>query len=246
MFLEIFIAITLGLFVGSFLNVVIYRLPLSIYTNANIDLINPKRSFCPVCHKKLSILELIPVFSYLLQKGKCRGCGSTISWQYPFVELITALISALIVFIFGVTIEAGFYLILAWFLIPLFVIDIKEQLLPDSLTLPLMWIGFMYQMHTGNLEQSVIAAMIGYLSLWLVHWLFKLIRNKEGMGYGDFKLNAALCAWLGSVQALPQLLLTASVLALLFFALSNTKKEQSFAFGPFLIVGFLFVKTLTQ
>jgi leader peptidase (prepilin peptidase)/N-methyltransferase len=131
MIVEIIIATILGLFTGSFLNVVIYRLPL----NATIDLINPKRSFCPVCKQKLSALELVPIFSYLAQKGKCKHCGATISWQYPIIEAMTALISALIVFMFGITTESGFYLLLAWLLIPLFVIDLKEQLLPDVLTL---------------------------------------------------------------------------------------------------------------
>jgi leader peptidase (prepilin peptidase)/N-methyltransferase len=241
MMVEIIIAATLGLFIGSFLNVVIYRLPLSIDTNATIDLINPKRSFCPVCKQKLSALELVPIFSYLTQKGKCKHCGTTISWQYPLIETMTALISALIVFMFGATIESGFYLLLAWLLIPLFVIDLKERLLPDVLTLSLMWIGFIYQMQFGDLQNGVIGAMAGYLLLWSMYWLFKVIRKKEGMGYGDFKLLAALGAWLGW-QTIPQLLLSASVLGLIFFVLSSTKKDQVFAFGPFLIAGFLFVK----
>ncbi|CAC9434405.1 Leader peptidase (Prepilin peptidase) (EC / N-methyltransferase (EC [uncultured Gammaproteobacteria bacterium] len=243
MIVEIIIATTLGLFIGSFLNVVIYRLPLSIYTNATIDLINPKRSFCPVCKQKLSALELVPIFSYLAQKGKCKHCGTTISWQYPLVETMTAFISAFIVFMFGATIESGFYLLLAWLLIPLFVIDLKGQLLPDVLTLSLMWIGFIYQMQFGDLQNGVIGAMAGYLLLWSMYWLFKIIKKKEGMGYGDFKLLAALGAWIGW-QAIPQLLLSASVLGLIFFVLSKTKKDQTFAFGPFLIVGFLFVKLL--
>ncbi len=235
--INIIIALTLGLCVGSFLNVVIYRLPLSIYTNATIDLINPKRSFCPVCKQKLSALELVPIFSYLAQKGKCKHCGTTISWEYPFVETITALISALIVFMFGATLESGFYLLLVWFLIPLFVIDMKTQILPDVLTLSLMWIGLIYQMYFGDLQEGVIGAMVGYLSLWLVYWLFKIIRKKEGMGYGDFKLLAALGAWVGWM-ALPKLLLIASVLSLLFFAISQVKKDQAFAFGPFLITAY--------
>jgi leader peptidase (prepilin peptidase)/N-methyltransferase len=253
MFLEVIIALILGLSIGSFLNVVIYRLPLSIDTKTTLTLNNPKRSFCPLCHTTLSVFELIPVFSYLLQKGKCRHCHTTISWQYPLVETITALISALIVFIFGATIQAGFYLLLAWFLIALFVIDLKEQLLPDVLTLPLMWLGLVYQIEYGNLQdlqEGVIGAMSGYLFLWLIYWAFKLLRHKEGMGYGDFKLTAALGAWIGW-QAMPLLLLVASVLSVVFFLLSRLsalsrlstklKRGQAFAFGPFLIVGFVVV-----
>ena len=244
MIVEIIIATILGLFTGSFLNVVIYRLPLSICTDATIDLINPKRSFCPVCKQKLSALELVPIFSYLAQKGKCKHCGTTISWQYLIIEAMTALISALIVFMFGITTESGFYLLLAWLLIPLFVIDLKEQLLPDVLTLSLMWIGFIYQMQFGDLQNGVIGAMVGYLLLWSLYWFFKIMRKKEAIGYGDFKLLAALGAWIGW-QAIPQLLLGASVLGLIFFAVSRTKKDQAFAFGPFLIIGFLFVKLFT-
>jgi len=243
MIIVLIIAFTLGLSIGSFINVVIYRLPLSITTDSAINLNNPKRSFCPVCKQKLNALELIPVFSFLWQKGKCRHCSATISWQYPTIEIVTALITVLIVFIFGATVETGFYLLLSWFLIPLLIIDIKEQLLPDVLTLPLMWIGFIYQMLHGNLQDSVIGAMVGYLSLWGVYWLFKLVRNKEGMGYGDFKLLAALGAWVGWM-ALPKLLLIASVLSLLFFAIGKINKDQAFAFGPFLIVGFLLVSVL--
>ena len=275
MFLETTTALMLGLSIGSFLNVVIYRLPLSIDTKTTTDtkttittitLNNPKRSFCPLCHKTLSAFELIPLFSYLLQKGKCRHCHTTISWQYPLLETITALISALIVFIFGATIQAGFYLLLAWFLIPLFVIDLKQQLLPDVLTLPLLWLGLVYQIACGNLQDlqaGAIGAMSGYLFLWTVYWGFKLLCDKEGMGYGDFKLTAALGAWIGW-QAMPLLLLVASVLSVVFFLLSRLstlsrllglstkfkrgsiklKRGQAFAFGPFLIVGFVVVQVV--
>jgi len=255
--LSMIIALMLGLSIGSFLNVVIYRLPLSIDTKTTLTLNNPKRSFCPLCHTTLSAFELIPLFSYLLQKGRCRHCNTPISWHYPLVETITALISALIVFIFGATIQAGFYLLLAWFLIPLFVIDLKQQLLPDVLTLPLLWLGLVYQIACGNLQDlqaGVIGVMSGYLFLWTVYWGFKLLRNKEGMGYGDFKLAAALGAWVGW-QAMPLLLLVASVLSVVFFLLSRLsvlstlstllrlstklKRGQAFAFGPFLIVGFV-------
>ncbi len=267
MFLEVIIALILGLSIGSFLNVVIYRLPLSIDTRTTTDtkstltLNNPKRSFCPLCHTTLSAFELIPLFSYLFQKGKCRHCNTTISWQYPLVETMTALISALIVFIFGATIQAGFYLGLAWFLIPLFVIDLKQQLLPDVLTGSLLWLGLVYQIACGSLQElqaGVIGAMSGYLFLWTVYWGFKLFRHKEGMGYGDFKLAAALGAWIGW-QAMPLLLLVASVLSVVFFLLffllsrlptlsalsrlsilsTKLKRGQAFAFGPFLIVGFV-------
>lgn len=194
-------------------------------TNTPIDLINPKRSFCPLCYQTLSGFELIPVFSYLAQKGKCKHCHKAIAWHYPFIETITALISALIVLIFGATVQAGFYLLLAWFLIPLFVIDLKQQLLPDVLTLPLLWLGLVEQIGCGSLQDlqdGVIGAMGGYLFLWIVNWVFKLLSNKEGMGYGDFKLTAALGAWIGW-QALP-LLLIASVLSVVFFSVVEIVK----------------------
>jgi leader peptidase (prepilin peptidase)/N-methyltransferase len=174
----------------------------------------------------------------LWQKGKCNHCNTTISWQYPLVEITTALISALIVFIAGATIEALFYLVLSWFLVSLFMIDLKEHLLPDVLTIPLMWIGFIYQMQFGNLQDGVIGAMVGYLFLWGIYWLFKLLINKEGMGYGDFKLTAAIGAWIGW-QQLPMLILISCTLVILFFILSSKfRQTQAFAFGAFLISGF--------
>ncbi|MBA5248039.1 MAG: prepilin peptidase [Gammaproteobacteria bacterium] len=232
------IACILGLVIGSFLNVVIYRLPLSINSNTNINLHHPGRSFCPHCKQTLRILELIPIVSFLWQKGKCTHCQATISWQYPLIEIASALISVLIVLFFGLTIEAGLYLLLAYFLIPLFIIDAQQQLLPDLLTLTLLWIGLIYQMQFGNLPAGVIGAILGYLSLWIVYWIFKLLRHKEGMGYGDFKLTAALCAWLGW-QQLPYLLTLASLLSILYFLLLTKRNStQAFAFGPFLIIAF--------
>ena len=235
------LAAILGLAVGSFLNVIIYRLPLAINNpDSEIDLINPKRSFCPSCEQILGLLELIPVFSFLFQKGKCKHCNKPIHWQYPFIEIVTALASGAVAFVFNEPLEQVFYLLLVWFLIPLFVIDLKEQLLPDLLTLPLMWIGFIYQMQFGSLQEGVVGAMLGYLILWVTFWLFKITRNKEGLGYGDFKLTAALGAWLGW-QLLPQLIFTASMLGLLFFLISGAKKNQKLAFGPFLILGMFIV-----
>lgn len=236
--LEILIAFILGVLIGSFLNVVIYRLPISILTNSAINLNNPKRSFCPFCKHKIGALELIPILSYLAQKGKCKHCNSAISWQYPSIEIITAFSSALIVYAFGATIESVFFLVLAWFLIPLFVIDVKEQLLPDALTVPLVWIGLIYQMQFGDLQSGVIGAMLGYLFLWSIYWIFKLIRKKESMGYGDFKLFAALGAWAGW-QALLEVLFIASVLSVVFFIVTKSDKHQKTSFGPFLIIAFL-------
>lgn len=239
MILETIIALIFGLLIGSFLNVVVYRLPIGInHPDSKINLANPRRSFCPVCEQRLGALELIPIFSFLLQKGKCRRCSSAISWQYPLVELMAALTSAFVVFQFGITIAGGFYLLLAYFLIPLFVIDLKEQLLPNILTLPMMWIGFVYQMQFGELQEGVIGAMAGYLFLWSVYWGFKLITGKEGMGYGDFKLLAALGAWVGW-QVLPMILLIASLLAIGVHLILRSDKNQPFAFGVFLIIACL-------
>ncbi len=242
---DIIIALILGLSIGSFLNVIIYRLPININGNKNINLISPARSFCPHCKQTLSALELIPIFSFLWQKGKCKYCQMAISWYYPLIETISTLVSVLIILYFGLTIQAGLYLLLVYLLIALFIIDIKNQLLPDLLTLPLMWVGFLYQMQFGDLSAGVIGAMSGYLLLWSLYWAFKLLRNKEGMGYGDFKLTAALGAWLGW-QQLPYLLLLASLFAIGYFLLATQyKTNQAFAFGPFLISAFVMLQLLS-
>lgn len=229
----------LGLSIGSFLNVIIYRLPLAI-KGEDISLIHPNRSFCPTCKHQLSWYDLIPVFSYAIQYAKCRYCQANIAKQYPIIELTAGILSVLIVYQWGFTLQSVYLLALAYGLLTLFVIDVMHQLLPDIITLPLLWLGLLYSISYKEAESAIIGAIVGYLFLWGIYWGFKLIRNKEGMGYGDFKLTAALGAWLGW-QALDQLLLISSILSIAFVLLSKQSKHKKIAFGPFLILATVFI-----
>lgn len=188
-----------GLLIGSFLNVIISRLPLSIH-GESISINHPKRSFCPHCKHTLKAIDLIPLMSFIYQWGKCRYCEQSISIRYPIVEAIAALMSVLIVNQFALSYQSIFYLLFAYGLIVLFVIDLEHQLLPDVITLPLLWLGLIFNISGGiKLVDSVIGAVAGYLILWSVYHLFKLLTKKEGMGYGDFKLLAAsVLGWVGS------------------------------------------------
>lgn len=226
----LFFSFIYGLLIGSFLNVVIYRLPL------NLSLINPKRSFCPNCNTTLDFTALIPIIGFLLQKGVCKHCQQKISWQYPLVELSSAIISVIIVFVFGIQTNTIFILLFAYITICLLLIDAQQQILPDSLTIALLWLGLLFNIVAGfvTLNEAVIGAMIGYTILWLLYWGFKITTKKEAMGYGDFKLTAALGAWFG-YMALNSLLLGAAVLAIVF-ALMTKRHNKAFAFGPFLII----------
>ena len=246
----------LGLCVGSFLNVVIYRLPKMMEQDwlaqcaelrgeaapdqgEALSLAKP-RSRCPSCGHQITALENIPLLSYLLiLKGKCSGCGTRISPRYPVIELMTGLLSAYAAWHFGPTIQTIGALALLWALIALSAIDLDTQLLPDSITLPLLWLGLAFNLWSAfaDLPTAVIGAMAGYLSLWSVFWLFKLATGKEGMGYGDFKLFAALGAWFGW-QALVPIILMASVIgAIVGIAMKLTSglREGGYVpFGPFL------------
>ncbi len=226
----------IGLIIGSFINVVIYRLPKSIMGEP-ISLSNPNRSFCPECKHSLSIIELIPLLSYLLQRGKCKHCKQPISIQYPIIELICGFLTASAFMKFGLNLELMFILCFIFSLVALFWIDAKHQLLPDAITLPLIAIGLVFNYLFGFVEFSdaVIGAAIGYLTLWSIFWIYKLIRKVDGLGYGDFKLVALLGAWFGW-QSLPILLLGASTLGIVYFLLLIRDRSQVFAFGPFLIV----------
>jgi len=203
------------------------------------------RSACPSCGHMISALENIPVLSWLCLRGRCRQCKAPISPRYPLVELLTAALSVLVVWHFGVTLAAAGGLILTWCLIALFFIDADTYLLPDSLTLPLVWLGLLFNLHAVYvpLNDAVIGAVAGYLSLWSVFWLFKLLTGKEGMGYGDFKLLAALGAWLGW-QALPAIILLSSVagaiLGIVMILLARHGWGKPMPFGPYLaLAGFL-------
>lgn len=243
-----------GLFVGSFLNVVIHRLPIMMEhewqtqaaeirgethpEQARFNLATP-RSRCPHCGHQIGALENIPLVSYVLLRGRCRHCSAPISRRYPFVELLTAALSGLAATQFGPTLAGAGAILFVWALITLAFIDLDTQLLPDQITLPLLWLGLLFNLADTYtpLTDAVIGAMLGYLSLWLVFWSFKLLTGKEGMGYGDFKLLAAIGAWLGWVQ-LPLVILLSSlvgaVVGIALIVLARHKREQPIPFGPYL------------
>lgn len=250
----------IGLCVGSFLNVVIYRLPVmmerqwreeasALLSDGESALPAPDkfnlmvpRSRCPHCGHHISALENIPVISWLALKGRCKNCKSAISPRYPLVELATALLSLLVFVMLGP--EKALYAIpMTWALISLTMIDFDTQLLPDAITLPLLWAGLLINLGGTfvPLESAVTGAMAGYLVLWSVYWLFKLATGKEGMGYGDFKLLAALGAWLGWTMVPLVLLLSSVVGAVIGLAYLAIRKESApFAFGPYIaIAGFI-------
>jgi len=244
----------LGLLVGSFLNVVILRLPrmmeqawksecreileLAPVEEQKISLMFPP-SCCTNCGASIRAWQNIPVVSWLLLRGKCAGCKTPISMQYPLVEAVTGLMSAACALHFGWSLQLLPALLLTWTLVTLTVIDLRTQLLPDSITLPLLWLGLALALVPAfaNLHDAVIGAIAGYLSLWSIFHLFKLLTGKEGMGYGDFKLFAALGAWLGW-QALPMIILLSSVVGAAvgigMIALRRQGKEVPIAFGPYL------------
>jgi len=250
----------LGLCVGSFLNVVAYRLPLMMERDwksechefleldpppfdnrlASINLATPT-SACPNCGHNLRAWENIPVISYLLLKAKCSSCKTSISVQYPIVELLTGIASLVIAYKFGVTLQTVAALFFTWALIALTLIDLKKQLLPDSITMPLLWFGIFISLFNifTDLKSSVIGAIAGYLILWSVFHLFKLITKKDGMGYGDFKLLSALGAWAG-FSYLPQIILISSVvgsiIGISMIILGKTKQQQPIPFGPYLAI----------
>lgn len=249
------IAGVLGLLVGSFLNVVILRLPermahtwrseareiLEMDTEAAPappGLVR-ESSHCPRCKHTLSVLDNIPVLSWLLLRGRCRYCKARISIQYPLVELLTALLSAAVAWRFGPGLLTVAGLVFTWMLIAAAGIDFRTQILPDQLTYPLLWLGLLLSLVPMFVEpeQAIAAAAIGYLSLWSLFWLFKLLTGKEGMGYGDFKLLAALGAWMGPVALLPTMLLSSLIGALVgltLIALRRHQRDVPMPFGPFI------------
>ncbi|MCY0856683.1 prepilin peptidase [Cupriavidus sp. D39] len=247
-------AALIGLLVGSFLNVVVHRLPRMMeHDEANYiaslrddPLPHPEpynlmvpRSACPHCGHAIGALENIPVLSYLFLRGRCSSCAAPIGARYPLVEAGTALLTALAAAHFGPTWQALAAIALIWALIALTLIDADTQLLPDQITLPLVWLGLLLNLGGlfAPLADAVIGAAAGYLLLWTVYWIFKLVRGKEGMGYGDFKLMGALGAWFGW-QALPALVLLSSVVGLVFalanIALRRQDRDTHFAFGPYI------------
>ncbi len=259
------VALLLGLLVGSFLNVVIYRLPLmmqrgwrqecqALFPEAlpladadkeTFNLIVP-RSACPSCGHRISALENIPLVSFLVLRGKCAGCNAAISPRYPAIELLTGVLSAACAWHFGFGLEAAAAIVLTWSLITLTMIDFDHQLLPDSITLPLLWLGLAMSLLHGHVNastlfvdpgSSLIGAIAGYLLLRGVYELFKLATGKEGMGFGDFKLLAALGAWLGWKMLPLIIILSAVVGALVGIALMLFRRhgrEVPIAYGPYL------------
>ena len=226
-------AVIFGLAVGSFLNVVIYRLPVwlnNTWTRAarehleleaieqpTFNLITPP-SRCGNCGAGVKPWQNIPVISWLILRGKCYSCHTPISIRYPLVELLTGVLFGLMAWQYGYSLETIGACVFTAYVIAMTFIDADTQLLPDELTLPLIWFGLLFNLKTGfvPLEQAVIGAMVGYMSLWTLYWVFKLLTGKEGMGYGDFKLLAAIGAWLG-VAVIPITLLGASVVGIAAF-----------------------------
>ena len=244
-----------GSLIGSFLNVVIYRLPLMMQREWRSDCLeflqqpsdaddarfnlSVPRSRCGDCGHQITALENIPIISYLVLGGKCSSCKASISAQYPLVELFTAIVSLVVGWHFGVSLQAMAALILTWSLIAASGIDIGHKLLPDSITLPLLWLGILLSLFDVfvSLEDSVIGVIAGYLSLWSVFMLFKLITGKEGMGYGDFKLLAMLGAWLGWKPLLVVILtasLVGAIVGISMILLKKTERGTQVPFGPYL------------
>jgi len=199
------------------------------------------RSQCPECGHKITALENVPIASWLVLGGKCKGCGKPISGRYPFVELLGGALAAAAIWRFGPTWQGVAACALLWTLIALTFIDLDTQLLPDGITLPLLWAGLIVNLFElfVPLRTAVIGAVAGYLALWIVYWLFKLIRGKEGMGYGDFKLLAALGAWMGW-QMLPFIVLLSSVvgaaIGITLIVFKGRDHNIPLAFGPYLAI----------
>lgn len=250
----IVVATLSGLIVGSFLNVVIHRLPIMlerewrsqcaelngdpIPVTEPYNLVVP-RSRCPHCGHAITALENIPLLSYLVLRGRCRACRAGISLRYPLIELTTGVLSAWVAWHFGFGWAALGALLLTWTLVPLTVIDLEHQLLPDKLTLPLLWLGLVFNLGAGftDIYSAVIGAVAGYLGLWCVFHGFRLLTGKEGMGYGDFKLLAALGAWLGW-QMLPAIIMlaaaTGAMVGIVLILSRRLQQGVPIPFGPFL------------
>ena len=251
--------LVLGLLVGSFLNVVIYRLPVMMEKDwrqqcheflelntgeqpevavARFNLAFPG-SHCPKCQHAIGAMENIPLLSYTVQGGKCRHCKAPISMRYPLIELVSGILTAIIAWQFGFQWLTLALLIFNWSLICLTMIDVDHQLLPDDITLPLLWLGLFVNTQglLCSVEDAVIGAIAGYLILWTIYWAFKLLTGKEGMGFGDFKLLAALGAWMGW-QALPQIILLSSlvgaVVGISMIVIKGRDKNIPIPFGPYL------------
>ncbi len=247
-------ALVLGLCIGSFLNVVIHRLPRMMEREwrdqcaelegrqpadtGRYNLLVP-RSSCPSCGHRIGAFENVPVFSFVFLKGRCSNCKAKISARYPLVEAAGGLVAAYAAHRYGFTLAALGAALFCWALIALSVIDLDTQFLPDDITLPLLWLGLLLNLNAtfASISSAIIGAVAGYLSLWSVYWGFKLLTGKEGMGYGDFKLLAAIGAWLGW-QMLPLVILLSSVVGaavgLSLIAFTSHGRDKPIPFGPYL------------
>ena len=251
------ISFFIGLFIGSFLNVVIHRLPIMMerqWANECAEYLGQElphqdsynlflpASHCPNCNNKVGILGNIPLLSFLFQKGACRFCYKKISWRYPLIELITGILLCCTAWIYGSNlIVAGGLMFLTACLLALAFIDAKTQLLPDAITLPLIWAGLLFNLNAAfvSLNESLLGAVVGYLILWAIFWAFKLITGKEGMGYGDFKLLSAIGAWFG-LGSLPIIILFSSSVGAIYGIFNiiflNKDRQIPMPFGPFLVM----------
>ena len=248
---------TIGLVAGSFLNVIIFRLPKmmerewdqqcselrgeTIKPLPTLNLVTP-RSECPHCKHKITALESIPIISYLALRGRCSQCNISISLRYPIMEALTGIMSGFIAWHFGYGFITVAALIFVWSMIALAFIDLDTQLLPDEITLPLLWIGLLINLGNGftDISSAVIGAASGYIFLWLIYWCFKIATGKEGMGYGDFKLLAVIGAWFGW-KMLPLVILLSSlagaVIGIGLIIVAKNKRDAPFPFGPYLVGG---------
>ncbi|HTE42311.1 MAG TPA: A24 family peptidase [Steroidobacteraceae bacterium] len=255
-----------SLLIGSFLNVVIHRLPIMLerawrseaaaivseppaYDLPDVpryNLVVP-RSCCPTCKAPITALQNIPVISYLFLRGKCAQCSTPISARYPIIELVTAVLSAVVAYKFGLHWQTAAALLMTWCLVALFMIDLNTQFLPDQMTLPLMWIGLIMSLYAvpgssfaADPRSSIIGGAVGYLSLWSVYWVFKLLTGKEGMGHGDFKLLAAFGTWFGGWESILLIVLLSSlagsVIGIGLILFRGRDHNIPMPYGPFLAI----------
>jgi leader peptidase (prepilin peptidase)/N-methyltransferase len=248
------VVLSLSLVVGSFLNVVILRYPIMLFRSWLLDskeminempshdalkdldspyTLSTPASHCPVCSSKVKPWQNIPVLSYALLRGKCSSCSTKISLRYPIIEIATALLTTAVLLEYQWSIQLGAMLIFTWILITLTVIDFDHQILPDSMTFSLLWLGLLLNVNGTfvDLESAVLGAVAGYLYLWFYFWVFKIVTGKDGVGYGDFKLLAAIGAWFGWV-VLPALLFIAFLLSAVLMLVMGTKRNTPIPFGP--------------
>ena len=250
-------ALVLGLLIGSFLNVVILRLPPRLEwqwkhdSRELLQLTEPyepappgivvESSHCPHCGHKLALWENVPLLSFIALRGKCRSCQAAISWQYPVVELVTGLMFATCAWRFGIGLQGGLAMAFSAFLVAMSGIDLRTTYLPDQLTQPLLWLGLLACLLPVfvNPTSAILGATAGYLVLWSVYWLFKLLTGKEGMGYGDFKLLAALGAWCGVGAIVPILLISSvcgAIIGSAWLLLKGKDRATQIPFGPYLAI----------